>query len=175
MRAFGGLVLGQGLGGVYVAERGVARQHGFPAVRPHAELLDQGGDEAAHLHVADAWELPEPVLEDERTGKGLLDGHLLVEREPDQHRVGVACQQPVGLVVLCPGQRGGGGDARHPQQGYLYPAVADPDSNASTTQRATFSGGSPPVRCVDPRATAENSVSVSAGLMLTTWMPWSRC
>src|SRR4029078_11656084 len=28
---------------------------------------------------------------------------------------------------------------------YLYPAVADPDSNASQIHRATFSGGSPPL------------------------------
>src|SRR3954468_13885755 len=52
--AFCRLVAGQGLGSVGVAERGMGRQYLSPPRRLDAELLDQCGRQAAHLHVAEA-------------------------------------------------------------------------------------------------------------------------
>src|SRR5690242_19114825 len=46
VRALGGLVFGEGLRRIDIAERGMAGQHLLPAFRPHAELLDERGDEA---------------------------------------------------------------------------------------------------------------------------------
>ena len=44
-------------------------------------------------------EVADPLLELVRTAERLLDGHLLVEREPDEQGERLGDEQPVGLVV----------------------------------------------------------------------------
>ena len=44
-------------------------------------------------------EVAEPLLQLERAVKGLLDGDLLIQREPDQQRQRALRQEPVGLGI----------------------------------------------------------------------------
>src|SRR6478609_10221479 len=59
--AFCRLVVGQGLGGVSVAECGMGGQYLLPSIGFDAELLDQGCNQAAHLHVAEAGQRADPL------------------------------------------------------------------------------------------------------------------
>ena len=53
-------------------------------------------------------EVPQPLAEHERAAEGLLDGHLLVEREPDEQGQAVGREEAVGLVVAGERQAVGG-------------------------------------------------------------------
>ena len=60
------------------------------------DLVELGGVERRDLLGV---EVPEPLLQLERAVEGLLDGDLLIQREPDQQRQRALCQEPIGFGI----------------------------------------------------------------------------
>ena len=63
--------------------------------------LTEGRVELARIHRGDlrGIEVAEPAPELERAAERLLDGHLLIEREPDQQRERLVGEESVGFLV----------------------------------------------------------------------------
>src|SRR3954447_1779004 len=74
-------------------------------------LLAEDGIESLWWHRCDLRrvEVTEPALDVARTGEGLLDGHLLIQGEPDQQREGLGRNEAVGFRIAGERQAGGCG------------------------------------------------------------------
>src|SRR4029079_11644596 len=96
----------------------------------------------------------EPLREDPGAREGLLHGHLLVEDEADQERVGVGREQPVGLVVARPG------DGRRRHGGMVGRRQAIAPSSASTRSPASASSMPSAAEVSSTRARRARSSSV---------------